>query len=447
MIFHPITFLLGYYVTGLLLLVYGPILYVDAEFLGVVVYVSAFIVIFLTFFILGLLSRNNKSYAFQRLDPTFILSLLPLLFWGMIALTLLTVYRSGVSSLSFSSGAGNYASTYENYERNSGSYSVPWLISEAVYPAIVAAISMGFYYLPEMNFRRRAMLLATIGLVVLLFGIMAGKQKIIGDVIIIGLFFMFVAVRRKTSGFRYKFFGTLIGAVGLFVILLVLAERYELAGISIDNINDKGNPSQYVYEDSRFVSLFGPKLGFAIIQLTAYLTNGYFGLSLALKLPFEWTGFIGNSYSIMVIYDRFLGGEFLLEHTYPYRVGEVYDWGLNKWHTAFAWYASDFTFFGTLIFFAVVAFIYGRAWRAVTRFGNPYAAPFFGYLSVGMVFVPANNQLLISPGGILALVCFALLWIWSGGPSGRRAIRRPSYFLSTGTSDQGLPPSSSETAR
>lgn len=426
MIFHPITFLLVYYVTGLLLLVYGPILYVDAEFQSVVLYVSAFIVIFLTFFILGSLNKNNKTNAFRQLDPTFILSLLPLLFWGMIALTLLTVYRNGLSSLSFSSGADNYASTYENYERNSGSYSLSWLISEAVYPAIVAAISLGFYYLPEMKFSRKVMLLATIGLIVLLFGITAGKQKIIGDVIIIGLFFMFVAVRRKTSGFRYKFFGTLFGVAGLFIILMILAERYELAGISIENINDKGNLSQYFYEDSRFISLFGPKLGFAIIQLTAYLTNGYFGLSLALKLPFEWTGFIGNSYSMMVIFDRFLGGEFLLDHTYPFRVGEVYDWGLNKWHTAFAWYASDFTFSGTLIFFAFVAFIYGRAWRAVTRIGNPYAAPFFGYLSVGMVFVPANNQLLISPGGILALVCFALFWIWSGGAAVRRAMRGPS---------------------
>jgi hypothetical protein len=264
-----------------------------------------------------------------------------------------------------------------------------------------------------MNNQKRIFAIANAILLILTFGIMAGKQKMIGDVaIVVGFVGLAILVRQRRKLFTIALFG-LTGCFSLAVLLGTIASRYSSLGINLSNINDKIHPLMHLKENSVLIDWFGPELGFSLIQLSGYFTNGYYGLSLALTLPFQWTGFIGNSYSLMVIYNRFFGGEFLLSQTYPARVGEIYGWGASKWHSAFAWFASDFTFFGTILFFFLVSFIYGRLWRDIVRRNNPFAVPLYSYLSIGFIFIPANNQLVISPGGLLTLSLSFGLWIWS----------------------------------
>ena len=416
----PLSLLNVYYAIGVCLALFGPISYSGINGAALAGFMVIFLILISIGFYWAALGARPVLFAAsdtsdQRPIPVYFkVALLVSLAFSLI-LCLTTVARSGLSAFSLSAGAENYADQYAKYERNSGEFQPQWILSEFVYPFHVAMISWTVFMYRRMSWRFKLLSAAACALVVVSMGLMAGKQKIIGDLMIISTFVFLAAQYGRKLCLRQVIIAAGLVLLVSIVVLGTISYRYELAGISIDNINQKVSVNLEFNEDSSLIRLFGPGTGFALIQLSQYISNGYYGLSLAFSLPFQWTGFIGNSYSLMVVYNRFFGGEFLLERTYPFRAGEEFDWGLSKWHTAFAWFASDLTFPGTLIFFGIVAFVYGRLWRAVAIDRNDLAVPLYAYMSIGFVFVPANNQLMISPGGILALVVFILLWRSSHG--------------------------------
>lgn len=78
---------------------------------------------------------------------------------------------------------------------------------------------------------------------------------------------------------------------------------------------------------------------------------------MSLTLPFEWSYFVGNSYSLgRIVEILFSANGAVLDHTYPYRVGQTYGWEFDKWHSMFAWLASDISFPGVVLLAPIFAF-------------------------------------------------------------------------------------------
>ena len=118
----------------------------------------------------------------------------------------------------------------------------------------------------------------------------------------------------------------------------------------------------------------------------------------------------------MVIANRIFGVPFMLDETYPLRMeAETGYAAMSKWHTVFPWVASDFTFPGALLVFYLVARVYATTWVEAIRDHNPVSILFFCVLTLGMVFVPANNQLMIAPDSIIALWLLAFVWFLRRG--------------------------------
>jgi hypothetical protein len=109
-------------------------------------------------------------------------------------------------------------------------------------------------------------------------------------------------------------------------------------------------------------------------------------------------------------------------------VGEVFDWDLSKWHSAFAWLASDFTFPGTLVLFSLIGYLWAKLWVEAVVLRRRSSIILFSFLFLGLVFVPANNQLVHSPGSLLAtygLLAYVLLFRQSSQAFWRRHRDRP----------------------
>ena len=73
-----------------------------------------------------------------------------------------------------------------------------------------------------------------------------------------------------------------------------------------------------------------------------YLSSGYYGLSLALNLPFIWSYGFGSSFEIRYLFSKFipLTDEFV--RSYPSRMEAATGWdAYANWHTIFPWLASD----------------------------------------------------------------------------------------------------------
>ena len=162
--------------------------------------------------------------------------------------------------------------------------------------------------------------------------------------------------------------------------------------------------------DSFIVQVLGPGYGFAVGSVLFYFSNGLYGLYLSLTLPFEWSYLVGNSYSLGRIVEIAVGDPGLvLEETYPYRVGVTYGWGLDKWHSAFAWLASDIGFGGILLITPLFARFYARIWKEAVAATNIASGPLFLYLTLGLAFSYSNNQLVHAMSGVLVLIFLLLL--------------------------------------
>lgn len=415
----PRTLLLYFYSFSFLLSIFGPIRYDNIVHSYFIVYSILAIAIFYFAFSLGE-GRQNRWVTLRPIGrpPRIFYPILWIVTLYLLSQVVTTVFTTGISGISFNAGAEQYARVYEDYRRNSGSYSIRWLIGEAFYPLIVATFSWGFFYFRNVPCLYRYIIVTTSVFALIGLGIMAGKQKYIGDLIII-IAFVFIATgegRGIPIRKKLKLLGGLM--LGVAVLVTILSYRYSNAGISLYNINEKSLSFVQFDTNSILVTLFGYEIGFALLQFSGYFTNGFYGLSLCLRLPFEWTELVGHSYTLMVVTGG-LSTDFMLDQTYPFRAGVEFGWGMNKWHTAFSWYASDLTFPGTLLAFAFASFTYGRVWRGVSVRRDPYAVPLFALLSIGFVFVPSNNQLMISPGSVLTVAIFFLVWMFPRKTDGK----------------------------
>lgn len=414
-IYYPLWALVSYIVLGVAISIYGPLEYLDYDQPLIVAYISGFLLLFIFGYVGGGASNLPVSFHFDEsarrkiVHNIFVVSCV--LSTLVMSYELLNAALGKGLSLNILNSGSAYFDAYAGYVRNTGSYSLNFLIiSIASVPLFITTI-WGIYYFKEIATRYRLMVVYVIVLTIVIYTIGGGKQKQFGDLII---YFMAIwgmkmgADNRLRLGFIMKLFG--FALAGVAVLLLLLAVRYETIGIDANTLNKNIHEMIYFKDDNIALQVLGDNVGFAVSMLSAYFGQGYYGLSLAMEQEFTWTAFAGSSYSVSVIANQLFGLPFMVEQSYPYLVGENTGWAETKWHSVFAWLASDLTFPGTLVFFGFVAFIYARAWKEAVVMRNPFAVLLFALLSIGMVYIPANNQLMHTPGGLFLLIVVSLLY-------------------------------------
>jgi hypothetical protein len=144
--------------------------------------------------------------------------------------------------------------------------------------------------------------------------------------------------------------------------------------------------------DGILMSMLPDFLNFGFAMLTGYLTNGYYGLSLALNQPFEFAYGLGHSSALQQLFQKIFDIT-VLDLTL---IGKASASGWDHryyWFTIFPWIASDVGFLGSLIFIGFVARWFKESWRDSIYCNNDCAAVVFVLLCILFFYLPANNQL------------------------------------------------------
>ena len=178
------------------------------------------------------------------------------------------------------------------------------------------------------------------------------------------------------------------------------------AGITLDtgNILIAGLPSEMQSMVGRGIS---------------YLSQGYYGLSLALEEPFQWSYGVGHSLFITGLVVEMTGFD-ATDLSYPARVDAHSGWNMStRWDSVYPWLASDVTFPGTLLVMFLIGRLLASVWIDSQSGQNPYALPLFVITMLIILYFPASDKILTSVYSLGAFWGLLCLWL-----STRRKIRR-----------------------
>lgn len=247
----------------------------------------------------------------------------------------------------------------------------------------------------------------------ILFWLSIGTMKGIGDIAFTALLpFLAVTVKGKHDVYeikntRKKQKQLLLVAAGVVFTLFGYssANRYLLRGhTTFSAINKQMQP--FVISEAMW------PFAEATNSLIVNFTHGYTGLAYALKLPFQWTYFVGNSRSLTSIIERTLQTNEISSITYCQRLQDVYGWANGSiWPTAFTWLASDITFVGVPILLILLSYLWAKAICEAIVDNNIISLIFANYLTIFFIYLPMNNQIVQSDRSFYSLILLGILYI------------------------------------
>ena len=149
------------------------------------------------------------------------------------------------------------------------------------------------------------------------------------------------------------------------------------------------------------------------------MSQGYYGLGLALGLPFQSTMGIGNSPMIATQYANITGDIETYQRSYTYRMRALGWTDEYQWSTLMVWIANDFSFPGALIVLYFLAAIFGASWRDAVLARDDYAAVVFILFVDLFLYLPANNQLGQSLDTLFTTLFWVSIWQYRKKAKGR----------------------------
>lgn len=403
----------------LLMNLFGPKEYFNYDNkIGMSLYILTYLVVVYFGFNKGLRSKlycDKKRYKGLLNSESFVLTCIKITCFLYIVNTVYLIVNNSFSLNVLSMGQ-NYNDYYDYYrDKKEGSlftYENVFLVVSAL-PQFLATV-LGFLRYAKFSKHNRTYFIFMLCLIIANNTISNGNQKSIGDIFIYFfvalLYYVYLNPEQTKKVVRIVLIS---GVLLLSVLSYSQYNRVENGGIvNLSDVNYRMSYSSYNFNHPVF-KILGPKLGIAFSEFTTgYLSDGYYGLSKCLELPFRWTYGVGSSLGICTIVEKITGAK-VYQKTYLGRMEEEYSSlnisGTRGWHTIFPWLASDMTFPGALFFLFLMSYLYGKSWKEVVIFGNKASYLLFALLSALFIFVPCNNQIF---HGYNALVVAAFVFIY-----------------------------------
>lgn len=283
-------------------------------------------------------------------------------------------------------------------------------------PFIFISIASGFYYWNKFKFWQKFAVVFNL-LFSMFSSISTGTRS---GLISIMIYFIAVIILKVLKG---KIILNLKQKVKYFILFFVF-------GASILTYSSSLVESRQGFVLANPLTLEEPNLSSVIFQITPeknwilvssicfYYSHSYYRLNQAMGYPFVGLGFgLSNSYFIMNNFEKITGSSYLKDISYAHRLDLNTGNGLFGvyWATIFTWFASDFTFPGTLIFIYFLAFLFGRVAKGIIVDDNPIAVSLFALLFSFIFSFPTNNPLQ-DGSGIFSYL--AIIFVWSAFTKG-----------------------------
>lgn len=276
-----------------------------------------------------------------------------------------------------------------------------------------STLLLGILYYTRLSLFYKAVSGITIGLVVISFlsrGTNIGVFRIVLAILVF-YYIKFVknSSREVSNGNGYNIKLILIGIVSIITsvvlfdkimksrggLLLWKEDYYNVGGISINH-----NSVFFRFLPSGFHGL--------LVSLSAYLSQGYYGMSLSLRVPWKPMWGIGHSMALQRLIGNYVPT--IANNSYQLRV-EKYGWkSLQQWHTMSSWFANDITYYGVVIIMLLFGIVFRKALNDAVELGNPYAKLMVYFLFLEAVFFPCNNQIAQSTYVLFAFVYVFVKW-------------------------------------
>jgi hypothetical protein len=293
-------------------------------------------------------------------------------------------------------------------------------------PFTFAVLPLGIIYWKSMSSTMRALLIGTV-ISTMILSVLRGTTRELADVIIVGGAAQLVSMYRnskKMPSLRQHWPKILLAILLVIGVLAALTGRTEarLAGGGASMCIGGG----YVCPnfDAPIYKNFPPVLISAMASLTGYLSQGYYGLALALNQDFIPTWGLGHSPAMGSLYRSLTGDDTYFNATYIERLNQYVWTSDSHWSTAATWFASDVSFWGVPIVMGLIGFLWARSWVDAVYGGNDKAAIFFCVSMMMIFYFPANNQMMTTFDGYATTVFWGVSWLFSRhqSPSWRPAV-------------------------
>lgn len=325
------------------------------------------------------------------------LTILLIAFCVLITLYLFDLVSSGVAQLSLSMG-DNYAAMLEA-EQHMNSF---WgQIYTLLSPVRILVIVYSIYYYKRIG-KVNQILTWILLFIFSMLTISKGQFVGIGNVAAIILVPLFFKAKHENSLAKFKRQGSIV--LFVFIALFIINQFVRAEALGNDFVSSYDS-------ECFFISVFGESIGGGILRLFSYFTHGYKGLNYCLQLPFEWTNGYGGSRALDGYIVQYLRVPSVFDDTYPMRVEHVFGYDCQKsWPTAFAWWASDFTFIGVGIWMYFITTTTINVVKDVFYNKSIWAMSFLYQLVILLVFLPMNNQVFQTRDSLIATVGTFILW-------------------------------------
>lgn len=415
--YFPIKFHIIYILSTLLFSFYGPRIYANYDKFSVSLFILSYLTIVFISFKFGFRSRTIYSRNFQKNKNKLYVLFTNCLNISIIIYLIYFIYlfSSNRINLSISSIGNNYVEYYQYYSEKKETTEFTPELFFLIFLSIPKFISLtiGFLKFRKHENKIKYKFVFLILLIIFINTISSGNQKSLGDIIIIALLALMTNYKYFTNPEKQKIkiYTIIILLLSLLFFSFSQFQRLDSRSISIVELNRLA-PDYYNYDINHPIfKLFGEKIGLGLTAfLSGYLSNGYYGLSICLNMPFEWSYGIGNSVALTNLTEKFTNIE-VFNHTYLSRLEQFGLLGKMHWHTIFPWLASDLTFVGSIIAFIPIGYIYGKSWKESYIFNNDVSFLMFSLLSILFIFIPANNQIMHGYDAFLCTLFVSTYWI------------------------------------
>jgi len=168
------------------------------------------------------------------------------------------------------------------------------------------------------------------------------------------------------------------------------------------------------------------KSGCLFISVTSnYLTQGYYGMSLAIEKPFDSTYGIGHSTFLLEAFKKYLGLD-LKARTYERKASR--EWSENQWFSMYTQWANDFSFWGVGIVMLGLGFLSAAVWVSAVDYNNFAARCMVPLFVIMFLFIPANNQIFNMLETLATFMILMTCWVagFVGSFAGKLRITQPT---------------------
>lgn len=334
---------------------------------------------------------------------------------GFLVAVALLVYTCGTISPSgimskviegINSPASRYDSAFvESTERGSGV--VSFVITLGM-PITIMALILSVYFFSELT-RGYKLLTMILYITHAFYCLTQGANEGIFDIAIYLGVALFLRAQRQ-SVYRQRMH--MKKKKKIVLILVICIALYVVLNFFTTNIIGRtqanfafGTLGENYYDKNAAINKYIPEdLYITFVYLTAYLCEGYYGMSLATTL--EWvpnwgmgfSSFIRNNLSDILGIDLF-------KNSYQVRIESYYEWGsLRNFHTAYTFWANDVSYFGVIFVMFALGYIFGKCYRSSILRQSKSAIVMMPLLVTMIFYLPANNKVFVQPASMMLMV-------------------------------------------